>query len=70
MTKTVTLTLKQAEIALRCVEASIVISQDALNNDELDFDFEDINGLTFYLRRAELAERLNTAINNAMKETK
>jgi hypothetical protein len=68
MTKTVTLTLKQAETALRCVEASIVISQDALNNDELDFDFEDINGLTFYLRRAELAERLNTAINNAMKD--
>ena len=68
MTKTVTLTLAQAETALRCVEASIVISQDALNNDELDFDFEDINGLTFYLRRAELAERLLTAINNAMKD--
>lgn len=68
MTKTVTLTLKQAEIALRCVEASIVISQDALNNDELDFDFEDINGLTFYLRRAELAERLKIAIANANKD--
>lgn len=68
MTKTVTLTLAQAETALRCVEASIVISQDALNNDELDFDFEDINGLTFYLRRAELAERLNMAIANANKD--
>ena len=68
MTKTVTITLEQAETALRCVEASIVISQDALNNDELDFDFEDIKGLTFYLRRAELAQRLNAAINNAMKD--
>jgi hypothetical protein len=68
MTKTVTLTLEQAEIALRCVEASIVISQDALNNDELEFDFEDIKGLTFYLRRAELAERLNAAIANANKD--
>ncbi len=37
MTKTVTLTLEQAEIAL-------------------------------YLNRAELAQRLNTAINNAMKD--
>jgi len=34
MTKTVTLTLEQAETALRCVEASIVISQDALDHDE------------------------------------
>ena len=68
MTKTVTLTLEQAEIALRCVEASIVISQDALNHDELEFDFEDIKGLTFYLRRAELAERLNIANANANKD--
>lgn len=68
MTKTVTLTLEQAEIALQCVEANIVISQDALNHDELEFDFEDIKGLTFYLRRAELAERLLTAIANANKD--
>jgi hypothetical protein len=68
MTKTVTLTLEQAETALHCVEASIVISQDALNHDELEFDFEDIKGLTFYLRRAELAERLNIAIANASKD--
>jgi hypothetical protein len=68
MTKTVTLTLAQAETALECVEANIVISQDALDHDELDFDFEDIKRLTFYLRRAELAQRLNTAIANALKE--
>ena len=68
MTKTVTLTLEQAETALECVEANIVISQDALDHDELDFDFEDIKGLTFYLRRAELAERLKIAIANANKD--
>jgi hypothetical protein len=70
MTKTVTLTLEQAEIALRCVEASIIINGDAVNHDELEIDFSDVHSLTFYLRRAELAQRLNTAINNAMKETK
>ena len=68
MTKTVTLTLAQAETALECVGANIVISQDALDHDELDFDFEDIKGLTFYLRRAELAERLKIAIANANKD--
>ena len=68
MTKTVTLTLEQAATALQCVEASIVISQDALDHDELEFDFEDIKGLTFYLRRAELAERLKIAIANAKKD--
>lgn len=68
MTKTVTLTLEQAETALHCVEASIVISQDALDHDELEFDFEDIKSLTFYLRRAELAERLKIAIATASKD--
>ena len=68
MTKTVTLTLAQAETALRCVEASFVISGDALSNGELEIDFSDVNSLTFYLRRAELAQRLNTAIANANKD--
>jgi hypothetical protein len=62
MTKTVTLTLEQARLALQCVEASIAASEDSYFSDMLE--------VSFTLRRAELAQRLNTAINNAMKETK
>jgi hypothetical protein len=54
MTKTVTLTLAQAETALRCVEACSY--------------FSDTLEATFELRRVELRQRLNTAINNAMKD--
>ena len=68
MTKTVTLTLEQAEIALRCVEASIFLNDDALKHDEMEIDFSDVHSLTFYLRRAELAERLKIAIFNANKD--
>jgi hypothetical protein len=63
MTKTVTLTLEQAETALRCVEYDIEMSK----HGEMP-DYDDIEALTFYLRRAELAQRLNTAIANALKE--
>ena len=62
MTKTVTLTLEQARLALQCVEASIAASEDSY--------FSDILEIALYLNRAELAQRLNTAINSAMKETK
>ena len=68
MTKTVTLTLEQAEIALRCVEACIFLNEDALKHDEMEIDFSDVHSLTFYLRRAELAERLKIAIANANKD--
>jgi hypothetical protein len=60
MTKTVTLTLEQARLALQCVEASIAASEDSYFSDMLE--------VSFTLRRAELAQRLNTAINNAIKD--
>ena len=63
MTKTVTLTLEQAATALECVCNDIEYSK----NSEMP-DYDDIEALTFYLRRAELAQRLNTAIANALKE--
>jgi hypothetical protein len=68
MTKTVTLTLAQAETALRCVEDSFILTDDALAQNELEIDFSDVNSLTLYLRRAELAERLKIAIANANKD--
>jgi hypothetical protein len=66
MTKTVTLTLEQAEIALRCVEEMVAVTQNATLGGEVSNTAE----IALYLNRAELAQRLNTAINNAMKETK
>ena len=68
MTKTVTLTLEQARTALDCVYASVRVSRDAIKRGNFEVDIEDVAQLTFYLRRAELAERLLTAINNAMKD--
>lgn len=60
MTKTITLTLAQAKIALQCVEAAIAASEDS--------HFSDMLETSFRLRRAELAQRLRTAINNAKKD--
>ena len=59
----ITITLEQAEIALQCVEYDIEYSK----HGEMP-DYDDIEALTFYLRRAELAQRLNTAIANAKKD--
>ena len=58
MTKTVTLTLEQAGTALQCVEYDIEMSK----NSEMP-DYNDIEALTFYLRRLELRQRLTSAIN-------
>lgn len=63
MTKTVTITLEQAATALECVCNDIEYSK----HGEMP-DYDDIKGLTFYLRRAELAERLKIAIANAKKD--
>lgn len=60
MTKTITITLDQAQLALQCVEAAIAASEDS--------HFSDMLEASFRLRRAELAQRLNTAINNAKKD--
>ena len=60
MPKTVTITLDQAQLALQCVEAAIAASEDS--------HFSDMLEASFRLRRAELAQRLTTAINNAKKE--
>jgi hypothetical protein len=60
---TITLTLEQAATALECVCNDIEYSK----HGEIP-DYDDIEALTFYLRRAELAQRLNTAINNAIKD--
>jgi hypothetical protein len=66
MTKTVTLTLEQAEIALQCIKEMVAVTQNATLGGEVSNTAE----IALYLSRAELAQRLNTAINNAMKETK
>ena len=60
MPKTVTITLDQAKFALQCVEAAIAASEDS--------NFSDMFETSFRLRLAELAQRLNTAINNAKKD--
>jgi hypothetical protein len=63
MTKTVTITLEQAETAIECIDGDIMMSE----RDQ--HDYTSIEEMTFHLRRAELRQRLMTAIK-ANKEIK
>jgi hypothetical protein len=57
--KTVTITLEQALVALECVENDIALSEFG------EVEFEDVEALQFYLKRAELLQRLKAAISAA-----
>lgn len=57
--KTVTITLEQALVALECVENDISLSEFG------ELEFEDVEALQFYLKRAELLQRLKAAISAA-----
>jgi hypothetical protein len=61
---TILITLEQAEAALECIDRDIESSYS--NRDP---NYHDTGEMMFYLRRAELRQRLTSAIN-AMKETK
>ena len=63
MTKTVTLTLEQAEIALDCIDRNMDYST---HNQP---DYYDLSEMLHNLRRIELRQRLTSAIN-ANKEIK
>ena len=63
MTKTVTITLEQAEIALDCIDRDMGYSTHDLP------DYYDLNEMLHNLRRLELRQRLTSAIN-ANKEIK
>lgn len=64
MTKTVTITLEQAEVALQCIDRDI--ESDYSNGDP---NYCDTIEMMFCLRRAELRLRLTMAIK-ANKEIK
>ena len=51
------LTIDQAKAALECAEGDITTSKFG----EVP-DYEDVSLMTFYLRRAELVQRLRTAL--------
>ena len=53
----IVLTLDQAKVALACAEGDITNSKYG----EVP-DYEDVSLMTFYLRRAELVQRLRTAL--------
>jgi hypothetical protein len=53
----IVLTVDQAKVALSCAEGDI----DASRFSEVP-DYEDVSLMTFYLRRAELVQRLRTAL--------
>jgi hypothetical protein len=53
----IVLTLDQAKAALVCAEGDITTSKFA----EVP-DYEDVSIMTFYLQRAELVQRLRTAL--------
>ena len=53
----IVLTLDQAKVALECAVGDINTSKF----DEVP-DYEDVSLMTFYLRRAELVQRLRTAL--------
>lgn len=61
MIKTVCITLEQAQTALECIENDMELSKHG------EVDFGDIEGLMFYLRRAEVAERLRKFVSEALK---
>lgn len=52
------LTIEQAKLALEIIENDIFLS------DASECDFNSVDELTFYLNRAELRQRLKTAIAN------
>jgi hypothetical protein len=52
----IVLTLDQAKVALECAEGDITSSGNEVP------DYEDVSLMTFYLRRAELVQRLRTAL--------
>ena len=56
----ITIRLEQAEVALQCIQRDI--------EGETYPDLCNVNELLFCLLRAELRERLTTAINNAKKD--
>ena len=56
MSKTVCITLEQAQTALECIENDMELSRHG------QVDFDDIEALMFYLRRAELMKRLKNAL--------
>lgn len=58
MEKTVAITLSQAKTALECIKSDIEYSK----HGDLP-DYQDIDTLRFYLHRAEVAQRLEHAIN-------
>lgn len=60
-TATVMLSLEQAKTALECVENDIELSKFG------ETDWESVEGLAFYLRRAELLERLRVAISRCQE---
>jgi hypothetical protein len=60
--KTVTLTLEQALTALHVAESDIEYS----NHGDYP-NYESVEELTHYLRRAELVQRLKNAINAAQE---
>jgi hypothetical protein len=55
------LSLEQAKTALECVENDIELSKFG------ETDWESVDGLAFYLRRAELLERLRLAISRCQE---
>ena len=57
--KTVTLTIEQALIALECAVKDVTASEFS------EPEFLDVGLMRFYLQRAELIQRLKTAINAA-----
>lgn len=59
--KTVTITLDQALVALECVENDIALSKFG------EVEFENVEALQFYLKRAELLQRLKIAIRSAQE---
>jgi hypothetical protein len=61
MIKTVCITLEQAQTALECIENDMELSKHG------EVDFDDIEALMFYLRRAEVAERLRKFVSEALK---
>ena len=59
---TITITLEQAQTALDCIDRDMDYSTHALP------DYHDLSEMLHNLRRLELRQRLNTAINNAKKD--
>jgi hypothetical protein len=59
--KTVTLTIEQALIALECAVKDVTASEFS------EPEFLDVGLMRFYLQRAELIQRLKTAINAAQE---